>query len=391
MGKSQEERLHKMKRFVCLFIVCFLTGSLVFHSTANQLSEFQKNLEQTESKASATKKKIEQKEKDISWNKQKRDSLIKEMEAMGLQKEEIEQQVQLLESALQSLDDAIEQAEREYEEQLELLKGRLRAMYKKSATVWELDELFKSRNLNELIYRIRLMKLITENDQRLLDGVEAKRLEIEDLKEQKQFEMDNAIEQIKQYTEQIQELDVSRSTLEQEIKSDQKTLKQYEADEAQLAKESKEWESLIKKWQSTGGKFVGRLTWPMPTNKNIYSYYGNRLHPIYKVWKMHTGIDIGSAWNESIVAAGDGVVIYAGTRGGYGNCVIIDHGGGISTLYAHINTRGILVKTGQAVTSGQKIAKAGMSGTATGPHLHFEVRKDGSTQNPLDYVEEPKK
>lgn len=128
------------------------------------------------------------------------------------------------------------------------------------------------------------------------------------------------------------------------------------------------------------------MVWPMPTNKNISSPYGNRLHPIYKVWKMHTGIDIGSKLNEAIVAAADGVVIYAGTRGGYGNCIIIDHGSGITTLYAHINNRGILVKTGQKVTAGQKIANAGQTGVATGPHLHFEVRKNGATQNPTDYV-----
>ena len=101
---------------------------------------------------------------------------------------------------------------------------------------------------------------------------------------------------------------------------------------------------------------------------------------------MHTGIDIGSKMNEAIVAAADGIVIYAGTRSGYGNCVIIDHGSGITTLYAHINNRGILVKTGQKVTAGQKIANAGQTGVATGPHLHFEVRKNGTPQDPLEYV-----
>ena len=101
---------------------------------------------------------------------------------------------------------------------------------------------------------------------------------------------------------------------------------------------------------------------------------------------MHTGVDIGSKMNEAIVAAADGVVIFAGTRDGYGNCIIIDHGSGITTLYAHINNRGILVQTGQSVKAGQQIAKAGQTGVATGPHLHFEVRKNGATQNPLNYV-----
>lgn len=90
--------------------------------------------------------------------------------------------------------------------------------------------------------------------------------------------------------------------------------------------------------------------------------------------------------NEQIVAAADGVVIYAGSRSGYGNTIIIDHGGGITTLYAHIVSRGFLVKTGQYVKAGQAIAKAGMTGTATGPHLHFEVRVNGATKDPLKYV-----
>ena len=146
-------------------------------------------------------------------------------------------------------------------------------------------------------------------------------------------------------------------------------------------------ESIIKNLESLGGEYIGgNMVWPMPTNKYIASPYGNRLHPIYKVWKMHTGIDIGSKWNEIIVAAAKGTVIYAGNRGGYGNVVIIDHCGGITTLYAHINTRGILVSVGQEVEAGQAIGKAGMTGTATGPHLHFEVRKNGSPQNPSQYV-----
>jgi len=106
---------------------------------------------------------------------------------------------------------------------------------------------------------------------------------------------------------------------------------------------------------------------------------------------MHTGIDIGSALNEYIVAAGDGIVKYASSRDGYGNTIIIDHGSGITTLYAHINQKGFMVKVGQKVKAGDTIAKAGMTGVATGPHLHFEVRKNGVVQNPLEYVKQPKK
>lgn len=379
-----------IKRIGCLFFAFLLTGCLTVQSTASQLSDYEKKLKQNESQKTSLAKDIKKTEKDLSWNKKKRDEVVQQLEKLGLEKEKVEQQVQLLESAILSLDDAIAQAEQEHAEQLELLKARLSAMYKKSSAVWELDELLKSRNVNEFFVRLRLMQQIAENDQSLLDSIKAKQSEIEDLKAQKQYEMDNAVEQIQQYLQKIEEKEVSRSSLDKEIKADQKSLKQYEEEEEELKKRSDELETLIKQAQKSSSVYRGgNLTWPMPTATHVTSGYGNRLHPIYKVWKMHTGIDIGSYMNEAIVAAGDGTVIYTGKKGGYGNTVIIDHGGGITTLYAHINSRGTLVKIGQEVKAGQQIAKAGRTGTATGPHLHFEVRKNGEHRNPLEYVKKP--
>ena len=379
-----------MKHIGCLFFAFLLAGSLVVQSAASQLSDYEKKLKQNESQKTDLAKDIKKIEKDINWNKKKRDEVVKQLEELGLEKQQIEQQVQLLESAMLSLDDAIAQAEKEYAEKLELVKKRLRVMYRRSSAIWELDELLKSRSVNEFFVRLRLMKLIAENDQRLLDSLEAKRQEIEDLKAQKQYEMDNAVAQIQQYVQKIEEKEISRSELNKEIKADQKSLEQYLEEEEELKKRSDELAALIKQAQISGSVYRGgNLKWPMPTATHITSGYGNRLHPVYKVWKMHTGIDIGSYMNEAIVAAGDGTVIYTGKKGGYGNTVIIDHGGGITTLYAHINSRGTLVKVGQEVKAGQQIAKAGRTGTATGPHLHFEVRINGEHKNPLEYVKKP--
>lgn len=379
-----------MKRIGCLFFAFLLAGSLAVQSAASQLSDYEKKLKQNESQKTNLAKDIKKIEKDINWNKKKRDEVVKQLEELGLEKQQIEQQVQLLESAILSLDDAIAQAEKEYAEKLELVKKRLRVMYRRSSAIWELDELLKSRSVNEFFVRLRLMKLIAENDQRLLDSMEAKRQEIEDLKAQKQYEMENAVAQIQQYVQKIEEKEISRSELNKEIKADQKSLEQYLEEEEELKKRSDELEALIKQAQISGSVYRGgNLKWPMPTATHVTSGYGNRLHPVYKVWKMHTGIDIGSYMNEAIVAAGDGTVIYTGKKGGYGNTVIIDHGGGITTLYAHINSRGTLVKVGQEVKAGQQIAKAGRTGTATGPHLHFEVRINGEHKNPLEYVKKP--
>lgn len=390
MQANREEHKQMIKKITCIFLVVFLMVGFVLQSFADQLSDAQKELKQTEADKAKIQKQIQQKEKDIQYRRKKRDEVVKELEQLGLEKEQIELQIQLLESAIQSLDDAIAKAEQEYDEMLELLKARLRVMYKKTSTIWQLDELLKSKSINELFMRARMMKQIAENDQRLLDNIEKKQLEIEELKSQRQYELDNCVEEAKQYALRMEEKEISRANYDRDINADKKELKKYEEQEKQLEEESKEWEELIKQIQKSGSAYRGGdLVWPMPTNRNIYSYYGNRLHPIYKVWKMHTGIDIGAALNEAIVAAGNGTVIYAGSKGGYGNTIIIDHGGGITTLYAHINKGGILVKEGQEVKAGQKIAKAGKTGTATGPHCHFEVRKNGETQNPLEYVKQP--
>ena len=147
---------------------------------------------------------------------------------------------------------------------------------------------------------------------------------------------------------------------------------------------------MIKNLEKAGGAYVGgTMTWPVPTSSRIASYYGMRLHPIFKKWLMHTGVDISETYNKYIVAANSGTVIFAGWRDGYGNAVIIDHGGGVTTLYAHIISNGILVRLGSHVEAGQSIAKIGSTGNSTGPHLHFEVRVNGEHQDPLKYIKQP--
>jgi murein DD-endopeptidase MepM/ murein hydrolase activator NlpD len=126
----------------------------------------------------------------------------------------------------------------------------------------------------------------------------------------------------------------------------------------------------------------GRLLWPTTSNL-ITSYFGYRVHPIYRTTRFHSGIDIGAPYGAPIYAAEAGKVILASYYDGYGNCIIIDHGDGVSTLYAHCSS--IIVKVGQYVSKGQIIGYVGSTGNSTGPHLHFEVRIKGNPVNPLNY------
>ena len=132
--------------------------------------------------------------------------------------------------------------------------------------------------------------------------------------------------------------------------------------------------------QYTGGKFA----WPVPSSGRITSNYGYRVHPVHKTKKFHSGLDIGAPYGTDIVAAADGTVTLATVNGGYGKCIIINHGSGISTLYGHNSS--LLVSSGAKVTRGQVIAKAGSTGVSTGPHCHFEVRINGATTDPLQYL-----
>lgn len=121
-----------------------------------------------------------------------------------------------------------------------------------------------------------------------------------------------------------------------------------------------------------------------PTAGGIGSYFGPRKHPVLGYTRLHGGIDIGGRMGQPIYAARAGKVIMARRNGGYGNCIVIDHGGGVATLYAHQST--FVVSNGAIVTQGQHIGNVGSTGLSTGPHLHFEVRINGTVTDPLPYL-----
>ena len=128
----------------------------------------------------------------------------------------------------------------------------------------------------------------------------------------------------------------------------------------------------------------GELAWPVPGYTRITSKYAMRVHPITGQYKLHTGVDIGAPEGANFIAANDGIVTKAEYNTAYGKMVIIDHGGGISTLYAHGSE--ILVEVGQNVKRGETVLKVGSTGYSTGPHAHFEVRINGITTDPLPYI-----
>ncbi|MCC6443003.1 MAG: peptidoglycan DD-metalloendopeptidase family protein [Armatimonadetes bacterium] len=160
----------------------------------------------------------------------------------------------------------------------------------------------------------------------------------------------------------------------------------FEQHLAQLEQNSREIEEMIRRLAVTPqGRARMARPWRggfiRPVNGRITSGFGYRQHPILKRYKLHTGTDLAAPSGTPIRAAAGGVVIHAGWWGAYGNCVIIDHGGGVSTLYGHCSS--LSVSNGQSVKQGQTIGRVGSTGFSTGPHLHFEVRQNGVPRNPL--------
>lgn len=180
------------------------------------------------------------------------------------------------------------------------------------------------------------------------------------------------------------EVEAARTAKKAALKAIEKDQARWTRQEDQLQADSDRVAALLKKSGSTVTTKAGKgvLSWPVPGP--VTSNFGYRIHPIFKVKKLHTGIDLRAAMGDPIKAAAAGTVVQAGWRGGYGKCVVIDHGGGLATLYAHQST--ILVSVGQVVKRGQVIGKIGSTGYSTGAHLHFEVRVNGTPVDPLGYL-----
>ena len=204
--------------------------------------------------------------------------------------------------------------------------------------------------------------------QELLDGLEAQRGELEVYK----AEVDA------RRVEVAAELETAAALLAR-VNQD---IAEFEGEVSALEKESDEIATELAAKQSSGGSSPGVIGWPV--NASVGSGFGYRIHPIFGTKKLHTGLDLNAGAGTPIKASESGTVIMARTYGGYGRAVVIDHGGGLSTLYAHQSS--ILVSEGQRVSRGEVIGYVGCTGYCTGPHLHFETRERGTPVDPMKYL-----
>ena len=291
---------------------------------------------------------------------------------------------QYIEREEKLLDNAIMEAQQRYDKQLNILKKRMKSMYKNSNTSY-IKAMAESKSITEFLGRIQVISKISRNDKALMESINNDKLDIEFKKRQKEIEKNDIIRKANETKRNMEKMQNSRAKVDNDIKNLQARLKRLEREEDELIKKSNELANEIKGLQGSSSKYSeGKMLWPLPSSRRITSPFGTRIHPIFKTKKTHHGVDIAGNMGSPILAAKDGKVIIAGWQGGYGNAIIIDHGGGITSVYAHCSK--LIARVGQNVKKGEVIAKVGSTGYSTGPHLHFEVRKNGVVVNPLDYT-----
>lgn len=297
---------------------------------------------------------------------------------------EVEKELEIINLNIDENEKQLKTAEENIIEKTEIFEQRLRVMYKSGNTGY-LEVLLSSKDIKDFLSRQNMVESIAKQDQELIRFMKEQRDIIEEKKIELQAQrasVESTKNKIKERKEKLEastrEKELLMSRLEQDVKS-------FEKEYDKLNDLAKSVEKEIVKLQSAAGEYTGGIMqWPVPGRSRISSPFGYRIHPIFKVKKMHTGIDIPAPTGNNIVAAAAGKVIYSGWLGGYGNVIMIDHGGKIVTLYAHNSA--LLAREGAVVGRGDVVAKAGSTGNSTGPHLHFEVRKNGSYVDPIPWL-----
>lgn len=369
-----------MKKALCILLILSTLVTTVFASTAqNQLDETNKNIQ-------TQKDKLNQVKADKKDTLSQIDSLDKQITSTETTINTLELEIEDLEDDITLAESNIEYSQRQYDAKDNIRKKRAAAYYENGTTsYWEM--LLTSENMSDYLYRKQILEDVMEFDNNLLQELTVARKQLEEDKkelEDKKLVVENKKKEAEAKKNSLNETKTVRTKYLAELSASEKTLSDS------IDKLQQQADSLIAQIRaassssSTSTYTGGTMQWPLPGFYTITSPFGNRLHPVLKVYKMHTGVDIaGSGCNgKNVVAAADGTVITAGWISGYGNTVIIDHGGGITTLYGH--SQKLLVSKGQKVTRGQAIMLVGMTGYATGPHLHFEVRENGKYVNPMD-------
>ena len=387
---------------VLLAVTMGATGTYAAKTT----SELNKERQQIKDKISSAQNSL-----DETKNKQK--NAVAELAALDEKLNAVQSELDVITNdldettaRLNTSQEELKQAILDRDNQYDSLKSRVRVMYE-NGTAGYLNVLLEADGFSDFLKRVEYVNKLMDYDNALLANyqnnetviatnvktITEDKHSLEALEAQQQAKKADLDKSIAEKNELVKKLNSDVNTYEQQIKDlqnqDSEVQKLINKAVAQSSAK-KSGGSSSANYSSSAGKVYsapsGKFMYPVPAYSGYKpnSGYGYRSSPISGRSEFHTGLDLKATLKTDVVAAASGTVIYAGNRGGYGKCVIIDHGGGYSTLYAHNNA--ILVSVGQSVQKGQVISKAGTTGYSTGVHLHFEVRINGSHTNPYPYI-----
>ena len=360
-------------------------------ATQSQLKSKQSQLESQAKNISA---KLKNLKKSKAAAQDQLDLVNELVENLQTQITTVNNQITAANAEIKEIEEEIAAKDREIDKSKEKFKERMRAIYISGDMTGGLEVILCSDGVEEFISNTVYLEAMAKYDQGLIDelvndkqGYQDKKSQVEEHKK----EIDaQKIELAKKKTE----LDAQQKEAEElmkQIKADEEAYKRKQAEiDLEMAKARAALDALIN--QNTANSqnteyYGGSFGWPTPGYKRITSPYGPRTYTLNgkKVSSYHRGIDIGAPSGAKIAASNGGTVVTSAyNAGGYGNYVILDHGGGKMTVYGHMSKR--MVSVGQSVTKGQQIGKVGSTGRSTGPHLHFEIRVNGTAVNPINYL-----
>lgn len=375
------------RKVFSLVLVFLLVISVLGTALADEIDQKQRELQNLQQQMEVQQNKAAQAQQQVDSVSEKLRVIQGNLDVAANEYNTILAKLAATEQQITANSEILAKVEKNLAERSQILNKRMRDIYK-NGQVNYLDVLFGAADFADFTTRAELLKRVVNMDLNLVNQVKAEREFVLEKRAELQRDKQAIIDLKAQAAAQKAVIENSKKQQETVLNSAVSERDTAEQAYQELMENSRQIEEMIRRIQSGGSSAAaaaggsGALMWP--TSGPITSPFGWRTHPIFGTERFHSGIDIGADYGEPVVAADGGVVVSSGWLGGYGNVVIIEHGNGISTLYAHNSE--LLVEEGARVYKGQLVSRVGSTGYSTGPHLHFEVRSNGSPVSPMNYL-----
>ena len=376
-----------MRAIFSIVAVAALAFATVAQDGAQREDKLGDSLDHVNKKRDEIKEQIKEVDRDRLVVKRDIRSVDRSLTRVSSQLEETDSQLEESVDRRNELASELQAASNQLLDRKHKVEERLRRMYRQSEHS-VLTVLAGAQSVGDLGSRRTLLERIAKRDRELFEGLKRIKSEIEQ-KKKEQEDVIGEISRLKSQQESRQgELEQFQGEKRQVLRGLERQKRDLERAYAAFDRQSRELEAQIADYQNrltgTGEELMFGGHMIVPAIGPYTSSFGMRYHPILKRRRPHNGVDIGAKNRSPIIAAASGIIISAGWISGYGNTVVIDHGAGVSSLYGHCSV--LSVRAGQRVTMGDRIARVGSTGLATGPHLHFEVRLNGKPVNPRRYL-----